>query len=223
MAVLEEEVHSNDKVAPCTDFHNWLVPLSYDPVERLARDPSSEVALTDHKRVSCHTCAEGKQSKGRQLQNESGAHSPIDRIGGVICSDLKGLMTPRDRLGNRYMSNFGDHKSNYVRLVLATRIRLRRSSNTSWCFPEGVQWSDSSAEDGFGRRISEWRSVLQDHCVARQRSEANSPVSNMKAQRMHRTVMNMARCVVLRVNWRSVFGKMRCSTRPAYSTQRRPT
>lgn len=45
-----------------------------------------------------------------------GANSPIERIGGVICFGLKGSMTPKDRLGNRYLVNFVDHKSNYCRV-----------------------------------------------------------------------------------------------------------
>ena len=46
-------------------------------------------------------------------------HSPIDRIGGVICSDLKGPLKSKDRLGNRYLINFIDHKINYCRVFLA--------------------------------------------------------------------------------------------------------
>nr|BAP68978.1 RxLR effector candidate protein [Hyaloperonospora arabidopsidis Emoy2] len=60
-----------------------------------------------------------KATKNRQPQKDSGDHSPIDRIGGVVCSDLKGQMTPRDRLGNRYMINFVDYESNYVKIFLA--------------------------------------------------------------------------------------------------------
>ncbi|GMF57553.1 unnamed protein product [Phytophthora fragariaefolia] len=101
------------------DFHKRLGHLNYDSVEKLARDPSSGIALTDPKRLNCLTCAEGKQSKGKQSRKDSGANSPIERIGGVICSDLKGPMTPKDRLGNRYMVNFVDHKSNYLRVFLA--------------------------------------------------------------------------------------------------------
>ncbi|OWZ15197.1 hypothetical protein PHMEG_00011205 [Phytophthora megakarya] len=125
MAALQEEAHGDNELSPdiqqgtLLDFHKRLGHIHYDAVERLARDPSSEIALTDHKRVNCLTCAEGKQSKGRQSKKDSGTSSPIDRIGGVICSDLKGPMTPRDRLGNRYMINFVDHKSNYVRVFLA--------------------------------------------------------------------------------------------------------
>ncbi|KAE9051804.1 hypothetical protein PR003_g1517 [Phytophthora rubi] len=118
MAALEEEVHGGNELSPdvqygtLLDFHKRLGHLNYASVERLARDPSSGIVLTDHKRLIGLTCAEGKQSKGRQSQKDSGAHSPIDRIGRVICSDLKGPMTPRDRVGNRYLINFVGHKSN---------------------------------------------------------------------------------------------------------------
>jgi hypothetical protein len=45
-------------------------------------------------------CAEGKQTKNDQLKKDSGKNSPIDRVGGVICSDLKGPSTSVDREKN---------------------------------------------------------------------------------------------------------------------------
>ncbi|KAE9003765.1 hypothetical protein PR001_g17890 [Phytophthora rubi] len=77
------------------DFHKRLAHLSYNSMERLAQEPSSGIHLTDHKGVNCLT------------------------VGGVICSDMKGPMTPKDRLGNRYMIYFVDYKSNYCRVFLA--------------------------------------------------------------------------------------------------------
>jgi hypothetical protein len=71
------------------EFHKRLGHLNYDAVERLARDPSSGIEITDNRRVNCLTCAQGKQSRNRQSRKDTGAHSPIDRIGGLICSDLK--------------------------------------------------------------------------------------------------------------------------------------
>jgi hypothetical protein len=65
------------------------------------------------------TCAEGKHTKSKQSKKDSGEHSPIDRLGGVICSDLKGPITPVDREKNRYLVNFVDHKTNYCRIFLA--------------------------------------------------------------------------------------------------------
>ncbi|KAG6587181.1 Integrase catalytic core protein [Phytophthora cinnamomi] len=78
MAALEEDAHGGNELSPdvqqgtLLDFHKRLGHLNYDSVERLARDPSSGIALTDHKPVNCLTCAEGKQSKGRQSQKDSG-------------------------------------------------------------------------------------------------------------------------------------------------------
>ena len=85
----------------------------------MARDPASGIKLSSNKRMACVSCLEGKQTRNAQAKVDSGSNSPIDRIGGVICSDLKGLMTPQDRLGNRYLVNFVDHKSNYCRVFLA--------------------------------------------------------------------------------------------------------
>ena len=45
--------------------------------------------------------------------------SPTERIGGVICTDLKGLIKPQDRRGNGYLVNFIDERSNYCRTSLA--------------------------------------------------------------------------------------------------------
>jgi hypothetical protein len=43
----------------------------------------------------------------------------INRIGGVICSDLKGPSTPADRNENRYMIDIIDYKTNCCRVFLA--------------------------------------------------------------------------------------------------------
>ncbi|GMF45513.1 unnamed protein product [Phytophthora fragariaefolia] len=114
-----ESASADVQLGTLVEFHQRLWHLNYDAVERLARDPSSGIQIAPLRRVNCLTCAQGKQPKNRQSQRDTGEHSSIDRIGGVICSDLKGPMTPRDRLGNRYMVIFVDHKSNYCRVFMA--------------------------------------------------------------------------------------------------------
>ncbi|KAE9245147.1 hypothetical protein PF002_g7399 [Phytophthora fragariae] len=76
-------------------LHKRLGHIAYDTVERMA------------------------PSKNNQSKKDTGKHAPIDKIGGVIGSDIKGLMTPRDRRGNRYFINFIDYPTNYVRVFLA--------------------------------------------------------------------------------------------------------
>ena len=60
-----------------------------------------------------------KHANKEQSRKDTGINSPTERIGGVICSDLKGPITPHDRRGNRYLVNFIDYKSNYCRVSLA--------------------------------------------------------------------------------------------------------
>ncbi len=79
------------------NWHTRCGPQSYDAIEALAAKPGSGILLTDHLRSNCITCAKGKQTKNSQSKKDSGGHSPIDRVGGVICSDLKGPITPVDR------------------------------------------------------------------------------------------------------------------------------
>ncbi|GMF34945.1 unnamed protein product [Phytophthora fragariaefolia] len=115
-----------------------------------------------------------------------------DRIGGVICSDLKAPMTPRD------MVNFVDNKSNYVRVFLA-----RSNDQAAKKFKQFLVFSEKefNCENSILRTDlgGEYQNVdlfCRDTNVARQRSEANNQTRNGKAERMHRTVMNIARCMV---------------------------
>ena len=101
-------------------FHARLGHLSFDSIERMAKESYSGITITCHKRAKCVTCSQDKGTRTAQPQLDSGQHSPIDRIGGVICSDLKGPITPQDKHGNKYLVTFIDYKSNYVRVFAAT-------------------------------------------------------------------------------------------------------
>ena len=54
-----------------------------------------------------------------EKHDHSGENVPINRIGGVICSDRKGPITPKDRKGYRCVVNFIEYKSNYMRYFIA--------------------------------------------------------------------------------------------------------
>jgi hypothetical protein len=65
------------------------------------------------------TRAKGKQNKNRPSNKDTSRKSLVDRVSGVICSDLKGPITPVDGENNRYQVNFIDHHTNYCRIFLA--------------------------------------------------------------------------------------------------------
>ena len=118
-SVTERERDTAPIVGTLAELHVKLGHLAYETIERMARDQGCGIKLTDHKRVICVTCAQGKQTRSQQPKNDTGRNAPTDRLGGVICSDLKGPITPHDRQGNRYLVNFVDYKSNYCRVFLA--------------------------------------------------------------------------------------------------------
>jgi hypothetical protein len=115
--VVNSQEHVSEAIHEDT-LYNWHKRFShqtYGAVEALAAKPGSGIKLTDRDRPNCMTCAEGKQTKNRQSKKDSGHNVPIDRIGGVICSDLKGPITSVDREKNRYL----EHKTNYCQISLA--------------------------------------------------------------------------------------------------------
>eukprot|EP00644_Phytophthora_capsici_P004449 jgi/Phyca11/111093/e_gw1.19.206.1 len=124
-AVISQLVEANDLLSDAVtettllELHKRLGHISYDTVERMADAAGSGIRLTSRERMNRLTCAQGKQSKNNQPQKDTGANAPIDKIGGVIGSDIKGPMTPKDRRGNRYLINFVDYSTNYVRVFLA--------------------------------------------------------------------------------------------------------
>ena len=107
------------------DFHLRFGHQAYDTIERMANDPSSGILLTDKKRPACLTCAKGKQTRNHHSVQDTGMNAPIDRVGGVICSDIKGPIVPIDRCRNRYLINFVDHMCNYCRVFLR-KLRIKR-------------------------------------------------------------------------------------------------
>jgi hypothetical protein len=90
-SVVQNQEHVGEAVHEDT-LYNWHMRFghqSYDAIEALVVKPGSGINLTDKERPNCMTCAEGKQTKNKQSKTDSGENLPIDRIGGVICSDLK--------------------------------------------------------------------------------------------------------------------------------------
>ncbi|OWZ14942.1 LOW QUALITY PROTEIN: hypothetical protein PHMEG_00011502 [Phytophthora megakarya] len=193
-----ESAQANSQVAEtaCTlvELHNRLGRLAFDAVERMADARGSGIKLTSRESLNCLACAQDKQHKGAQSKKDTRQNASVDKIGGVICSDIKGPMNLKDRHGNCYMINFVDHSSNYVRAFLA-----KNKVEAAKRFEQFLkQYNDRvhvlRTDDG-----GEYKNV-EEFCraagVRRQVSEANNQASNGKAERMHRTMLNLARCML---------------------------
>jgi hypothetical protein len=107
-------------------------------------------------------------------------------------------MTPRDRLKNRYMVNFVDHKTNYCRVFLAKTkdAAAKQFEHFLTFFEKRFDCRIHVLRTDSGGEYQNVDLFCKNTGVVRQRSEANNQASNGKAERMHRTIMNMARCMI---------------------------
>nr|CCA26316.1 conserved hypothetical protein [Albugo laibachii Nc14] len=179
-------------------LHQRVGLLAYDIVERMADAKGSGIRLTDRTRPNCLVCAKGKQSKNNQSKKDTGQNAPIDKIGGVIGSDIKGPMTPQDRRVNQYMVNFADYTTNYVR-IFAAKNKVQSNKKFEHFLVLIKKWFNCRIHvlrtDG-GREYINVDPFCKVRGVGRQISEADNQASNGKAERMHRTVLNMVRCML---------------------------
>ena len=107
-------------------------------------------------------------------------------------------MTPKDRLGNRYLMNFVHRKSNYSRIFLAkTKDAAAKKFEHFLVFFEKM--FDCRAHvlrtDGGGeyQNIDIFRKKTG---VSRQTSAARNQASNGMAERINMAIMNMGRCMI---------------------------
>ncbi|KAG2930636.1 hypothetical protein PC115_g6420 [Phytophthora cactorum] len=201
MSVLAENeaaVEQDVQTGPLMHFHRRLGHLNYDTITRMAKKPASGVALSDEVRANCLDCAEDKQNKNKQSRMDTGGNSPIDVIGGIICSDLKGPMTPRDRLGNRYVVNFVDHRTNYCRGFLAKTkdVAALKFKHFMAFFERQFNCRIHVLGTDGGGEYKTLNLFCKDTGIARRVSEQRNQASNGKAERMHCTIMNMVGSMV---------------------------
>lgn len=107
-------------------------------------------------------------------------------------------MTPTDRLGNHYLVNCVDHKSNYCCVFLAKTkdVAAQKFKHFLVFFEKRFDCRVHVLRTDGGGEYKTLDLFCKKTGVARQISEARNQASNGKAERMHRTVLNMARCMI---------------------------
>ena len=177
-------------------FSQRLGHLSYDSIERIAKDPSSGIKITNYDRPKCVTCSKGKGTRTEQPKKDSGENSPIDRIRGVICSDRNGPISPQDKRGNQYLVTFIEYKTTFV---------ATHKNKAAPKFLHFVAWFEAefnckvrvTRTDGGGKYVTESVELFCKNAgIRRQKTEASTPQSNGKSERMNRTIFNMVRCML---------------------------
>ena len=63
--------------------------LDFDSIQRIAKGPDSGIKITCHKRSKCVTCFQDKGTRNVQPKQDSGQHSPIDKLEGLSAVILR--------------------------------------------------------------------------------------------------------------------------------------
>ena len=171
-------------------FHARMRHLSLDTIERMAKKPGSGIKIRNHNSTVCNSCKEGKQTKNKQSWMDTRKHAPIDRIGGVICSDLKGPLTPKDRLGNRsYLTSSTTSRTTAAFLARTTDKAAKRFEDFVLFFERMFKCKLHILRTDGGGEYMNVDLFCQRTEIARQVSEARNQASNGNAERTHRTYL----------------------------------
>ncbi len=111
---------------------------------------------------------------------------------------MKGPITPIDHEKNRFLMNFVDHKTNYCRIFLAKTEdeASRKFLNFVGHFEHGFDCRVQVLRTDGGGEYKNIDLFCECNGIARQLMKTDNPVSNGKAERMHRTILKMARCMI---------------------------
>ncbi|KAE8970085.1 hypothetical protein PR001_g27118 [Phytophthora rubi] len=104
-------------------------------------------------------------------------------------------MSPTDRLGNKYMTNSIDHRTSYCRVFLAKTKDATAQKIKHFMAFFGLQFNCRThvLKTDSGDEYQTLDLLYKDTGIAQQASEQRNRVSNGKAERMHRTILNMVR------------------------------
>lgn len=123
-AVIVTIVNGNEHGHNLGVHHGILLPFQQrmghmcnDTIIKMARLSASGVRLTAFRRINCLLRAKGKQTINVHSLKNSSLNSTIDVIDCVLF-DPKDPMNSHDRLGNKYLIKFIDHRSKYCRVFL---------------------------------------------------------------------------------------------------------
>ena len=107
-------------------------------------------------------------------------------------------MAPRNRLGNRYMVNFIDNRTNYCRVFLDkfNGVAAQKFKHYMAFFERQFNCRIHVSRTDGGGEYKTLDLFCKDAVIARQVSKPRNQASNGKAERMRRTIMNMVRSMI---------------------------
>ena len=153
------------------------------------------MTITDKKPFDCPTCPQGKMTNDRSRIAEPKASVALE----LIYCDVIGPITPTPKSGYRYGMSFVDSHSGLIKVHL-----MRLKSEVTQCLKRYI--SDMApygkikrlrCDNALEFKSKDFKQILLDNHIKQEFSSPYSPHQNAVAERSHRTILDMTRCLLL--------------------------
>lgn len=174
--------------------------MNYDDIIKLAGVTKGMVVQKSSNPSTCVICKQNKMTKQPKSQDEEPilATKPLQRVH----SDLQGPIGPPSREGHRYIVNFVDE---YSSMLFTYFLRSKDEAATAFkqflsvVAPIG-QVKELHSDNGGEYIGRHFQSVLIERGIKHTTTAPHTAYQNSKAERSWRSLMEMARCLLVEAN-----------------------
>lgn len=203
-------------------WHQRMAHLNFTDLNKLPECAEGVKLLENKNKMICEVCQEGKQSRLQFPTGGSRAKKPLD----LIHSDVCGPLEVKSLGGARYFLTFID---DYTRKVFV--YFLHNKSDVFTKFKEFKALVENQltlkikcirTDNGKEYLSNEFSDYLKKTGIIHQTSNPYTPQQNGLAERMNRTLMERARCMLINASLQKQYWAEAVYT-AAYITNRCPT
>ena len=194
-----QQTESAVAMVSIVDLHRRCGHSNYTTVKNMINDgiltrPNEKTKIPE----TCVVCSKGKMTRSRVPKHGSNVKR---QIGELIHGDICGPMRTRSLQGSSYLATYIDDASNYVHVAC---IQEKSKQLTDFMAFHRTFEKQHRVEirtfrtDGGGEYSSRAAvQYLKEHGIRWERSTPRTPQENGKAERMNRTLVEMARCLLI--------------------------
>lgn len=193
------QVKSNGSPQTLRDWHDTLGHLSVDKMRKMAKmvEGMQEIDF-DSPLGACDSCSQGKLSRAPFTPSQS---APVTEALALVHSDLCGPFPDTSLDGSRYFMTLLD---DYTGM---SWVYTLRDKNSNTVYNAYVQW-EALVMRASGKEVkilrtdggTEYKGDLAEYFrtkgIVRQLTVRHTPEQNGKAERLNRTLLEKARCII---------------------------
>lgn len=204
------EENNQDEAATVADSNNdklrrWHERYGHLNLNDLKRLKTQDMVIgiqinTSDKNFECEICHRGKMHQLPYKRSQTRESETL----GLVHSDICGPISTPSIGGAKYFATFIDDKTRYTEVIMlknrsdildAFKNYMLRAEKETGCFIRKIR--TDNAKEYISKDFSRF---LESHGIRRQLSVEYTPQQNGVAERANRTLVEMARCMLLQAN-----------------------